>query len=604
MSYTVYGQSANVGVGLEIRESEKELTSTPIDKKTDLDSLPSLPKPSTGMLSSFLNFFGSADISLDEERPPVNLGERITISGDWHILVKENLWEAFSEALLETTSGSQDANRVAAEYSQTLIDRGYLLMAISANADEDHLSVVVDAGRFGDLQIFKTTHTDDGTPIREPYKGRYFSERQIRRMLDDFSNDAIFYYPSFYSRMYEANLHPDLTLDTKLRLRRGKRRYADIEVTASEKLPIHAILDVNNTGTESTEKWRAGLTLQHLNLLRREDVLTFRSINATDFTSMNSFSLSYRQPYRAGNGGAISLFGGYSQIDSDEIAPEIRIQGSGWFVGGQTSYRLIDSPRSVCSIGMGSVYRMMEDQLVFAETEGRPREAEAFPLSFSISYAAKRNDRLLGRNYVTFESAINAGSWIELSSDEAFNDLRQDATEDYTVYRLQLARLQSLDFKATGTPARDWSLFFKFEGQYADGALIPAEQFAVGGANTVRGYEERALLGDHGGFATLELRSPIFQNILTRVRLGRKEQAENRNIDRIQGLLFADGGFISRAELLQGEERTESIYSLGLGIRWSFSRFAQLRADAGYRFEDVLEEEPGVGGHIRFQMQY
>ena len=195
---------------------------------------------------------------------------------------------------------------------------------------------------------------------------------------------------------------------------------------------------------------------------------------------------------------------------------------------------------------------------------------------------------------------------MELSSDEAFNDLRQDAAENYMVYRLQLARLQSLDWKATGTVARDWTLFLKFEGQYADSALIPAEQFAVGGMNTVRGYDERALLGDHGGFATLELRTPILQNVLTGIPgLRQAEGARGaRRVDRLQGVVFADGGFITRAELLQGEERTESIFSAGAGLRWAFSRYAQLRADVGYRFEELLDQETGVGFHVSAQIQY
>jgi len=367
---------------------------------------------------------------------------------------------------------------------------------------------------------------------------------------------------------------------------------------------LHAILEINNTGTESTKEWRAGLTLQHLNLFRRDDVLTLRGINATDLSSLNSFALSYRLPYRWGKGGAATAFGGYSRIDSDEIAPDISIRGSGWFAGFQGAHRMIDTRRHVVSLGFGGVYRSMEDQLVFADTRGRKREAEALPVSLALSYASKRDDAWWGRNYLTVETIYNLGVVMDVSSDEAFNDLRQNAKEEYAVYRVQLARLQSLYFGTDTTARRDWSVFVKGEGQYADGALIPAEQVSVGGMSTVRGYEERALLGDHGGFATIELRTPILQDLVTRAVRWRKAVVPEDSVDRLQLIAFGDVGFISRAELLQGEERSESISSAGMGVRWAFSRYAQIRADVGYRLDELFSQDKGFGFHVSAQLQY
>jgi hemolysin activation/secretion protein len=148
-------------------------------------------------------------------------------------------------------------------------------------------------------------------------------------------------------------------------------------------------------------------------------------------------------------------------------------------------------------------------------------------------------------------------------------------------------------------------LFVKFEGQAADGALIPAEQFAVGGMNTVRGYDERLLLGDHGGVATIELRAPILQDLSTRpFKKSEGKNESDRMVDRLQGLLFVDAGFITRAETLQGETRNESISSAGLGLRWALSRYAQVRADVGYRIDELYDQDRGVGFHVSAQIQY
>jgi hemolysin activation/secretion protein len=60
-----------------------------------------------------------------------------------------------------------------------------------------------------------------------------------------------------------------------------------------------------------------------------------------------------------------------------------------------------------------------------------------------------------------------------------------------------------------GNPAVGSTIFFRSELQLATDPLIPTEQFSLGGATTVRGYRQDALLTDNGFSATAELRLPI-----------------------------------------------------------------------------------------------
>ena len=45
----------------------------------------------------------------------------------------------------------------------------------------------------------------------------------------------------------------------------------------------------------------------------------------------------------------------------------------------------------------------------------------------------------------------------------------------------------------------------RLDGQWSDEPLIPGEQFGIGGARSVRGYEEREASGDSGFFVSAEL---------------------------------------------------------------------------------------------------
>jgi hemolysin activation/secretion protein len=55
-------------------------------------------------------------------------------------------------------------------------------------------------------------------------------------------------------------------------------------------------------------------------------------------------------------------------------------------------------------------------------------------------------------------------------------------------------------------------LRFRADVQYTNDALLPVEQYAVGGLDSVRGYRAFQLLRDKGYTASVEYRIPVFSN--------------------------------------------------------------------------------------------
>ena len=87
--------------------------------------------------------------------------------------------------------------------------------------------------------------------------------------------------------------------------------------------------------------------------------------------------------------------------------------------------------------------------------------------------------------------------------------------------------------------------------------LISGEQFGVGGANSVRGYNERDVSDDKGLQATAEVYTPNF--------------AKTLNIEGdIRALFFYDTGQVSRNLPQPGETTSSSISSFGVGIRLNY----------------------------------
>ncbi|BAZ45590.1 surface antigen D15 domain-containing protein [Chondrocystis sp. NIES-4102] len=78
----------------------------------------------------------------------------------------------------------------------------------------------------------------------------------------------------------------------------------------------------------------------------------------------------------------------------------------------------------------------------------------------------------------------------------------------FFTWRGQFSYLRLLT-KPKGNPAIGSTILWRSELQLAGEALIPTEQFSLGGATSVRGYRQDALLTDNGFSATTEFRFPI-----------------------------------------------------------------------------------------------
>lgn len=105
------------------------------------------------------------------------------------------------------------------------------------------------------------------------------------------------------------------------------------------------------------------------------------------------------------------------------------------------------------------------------------------------------------------QQVISARSQFNLGVD-AFGAtiLNNEPDSQFFSWRGQFAYLRSL---SQTQETFDPTLLLRSEIQLAADPLISTEQFSLGGANTVRGYRQDALLTDSGFLATAELRLPI-----------------------------------------------------------------------------------------------
>jgi len=539
-----------------------------------------------------------------ESLAAVKTVETIVFEGDTAFAEKQNIGKRFNTAL----AGGASAGEALSAINKELINNGFYLARLILKAYDEAsrtLTVQVDSGVFGKVSV--TFQDREG-------EGRWFSKRQIERRFSDLREGDTFDYRALYRRLAEVNASPDLTLDTDIKVRsdvvgEGDNRYvvrsAGLEFLAKEAFPFHAMLEINNYATKELDEWQGQLTFQYLNLTRADDVLTV-SPGMTLNGDLLTLAGSYMRPHYLLKGGSTTLYGGYSDLNSDNVVPRVDLAGTGWFGGLAETFKLVENDRSLLSLSGGILYRYIEDQFS-AHVGGhrlslQQRNVSVLPFSLSLSYADRQPDFLRGRNFATLTGVFNL--WA--GGNNSLDQMWYGAEENYKIARLQLARLQPLfgTRDAKENPIRQWTLYFRAEGQYSPDPLIPAEKLFLGGYQTVRGYTTKSVLGDTGAYGTIELRTPILLDTFAQVFRTKRDIP----FDRLQLLVFCDAGYTRQEKPLPGSLKSEPLLSAGAGARFALTKYSQFRFDYGFPLIKIDSDEDSrnssgafyVSGQLQF----
>jgi len=154
-----------------------------------------------------------------------------------------------------------------------------------------------------------------------------------------------------------------------------------------------------------------------------------------------------------------------------------------------------------------------------------------------------------------------------------------DGTDDiFKQARFQVGTAGYRLFRFGGSYSRaiggDWQGRIRLDAQYTDDSLVTGEQFAIGGADNVRGFNERFTSNDRGYRTNWEISTPDWAK-----KLGLTD-------GRLRFLAFYDTGVTSRNQPLPGELEAASLDSAGVGIRFSYKNYLTARFDVAHVFHD------------------
>ena len=150
------------------------------------------------------------------------------------------------------------------------------------------------------------------------------------------------------------------------------------------------------------------------------------------------------------------------------------------------------------------------------------------------------------------------------NDDLAYAVARAGAERSWTVL--------GFDAQLTHTFLEEWAVQASLDGQFAGEPLIPGEQLGIGGASSVRGFDERVTSGDNGAVLNVEVWSPKLLPV-----------------DGPRAIGFVDFGYRELENAQVGEVKSDGVVSAGLGIRWQWREQVSLGADWAKVLERVEE---------------
>lgn len=425
----------------------------------------------------------------------------------------------------------------AAESLEELLrERGYAFHRVSIprqRTSSGSIRFVVQAFRIGTVNV-------EGA--------QYFSPDDVRHSLPVLVEGATPNSRALARNLELANSHPTRRLGLTVK-KSDKPGYLDATLKVQDRSPHQFFTAVNNRGSNETGEARWAFGYQNSDLFGTDHAVTLTyTTSPGHWDDVAQYGLNYNIPLY-GLGGTLSAFYSYSDVDSGTIADFFQVSGKGKFGGVRYLQLLLPFGKYRHRAEFSVEDRLFDNNVDF---RGRPIGVDVRSRPIGVRYSGEWV-------YPNANVGFSLGAFTNLhggsdNDDDAYNRSRTGADSSWTAIRYGANADYSFSNK--------WLLRARMNGQYARDPLISGEQLGFGGADSLRGYEERVVAADRGVQATVEAWAPP---VLPSLSL----------------LAFADGALGKREQVQPGESRTLTLSSVGLGVRWRPNDHIVLNIDAG-----------------------
>lgn len=421
---------------------------------------------------------------------------------------------------------------------------------------------------------------------------RYVDQGMIRRRVPELAAGKV---PNF--ERVQAQLAAASRDDRRLQpvLRPGSAPgTVDAELKVEDRAPWSGSVELHNDHADDTDPWRLHASVRYANLWQRDHALSLTAITAPREPSQSQVLVaSYGWPMDDGwSGSAYAVW-------SDSVVEPVgaTVFGQGFTLGLRAQYAFAYGG-GYHSISLGADFKDLKERLQFGDDSlSTPLRYLPLQVAWTGTWPEARRLTTLNAQWtMAFRGLLSRD--VECPGDvgpvDQFACKRQGGDGGFNHLRLDLRHQRPAPWDGWGR----WSL--RLQAQLASQPLVSAEQFAVGGADTVRGYLQAEASGDRGLQGSAEWEGPSLLS------------APGGDVDGAAGWLRALSlvGFVDVARIWVeapsvGQQPRRSLIGAGVGLRLRAAAGLSAEADLAWPGKAAVATEAGDPRlHLRMQAQF
>lgn len=471
----------------------------------------------------------------------------IRFQGNNVISSEELIW--LVDEFLEQTIEVKDLQKIADKVTNYYKSEGYILTRayvppqnIELQDGGGKITIMVHEGRLGRVVI-------NGN--------KRYEKEMIRNVMKMLSEEGVISADTIERTLLLLMDYPGLRVRATF-VPSVEPGYTNVVLNVTEEARVMFGVDYNNFGSEYVARHRIGAGMSLNNLSGIGDAFHLKGVFGPDGAGdVGDGGMFYgRAMYTVPilfQGTRLGLAYSYLRYDMGQELSALEATGQSQQANIWLSHPIVRSRNLSWWVEGGFDYKKARNELF--GTGG-------FTLYDDDLYIARASthvevvDGWKGRN------VINASVYQGLADDVI--DSRLEGDSQFTKGELKFARYQYM---------ADWmTLLFSGTGQLCVERLPSSEQIQIGGAGTVRGYKQSMYSGDSGFYGTAELRVTIWD------KWGKWFRADRERTS-FQLAAFFDIGKVWLADNYPGEIDDAGLSGAGVGIRFAYSPYVQLKID-------------------------
>lgn len=340
----------------------------------------------------------------------------------------------------------------------------------------------------------------------------------------------------------------------------------DVILRTIDRYPLRVYAGYEDSGNALTGFDRVQAGANWGNAFGRDEQMNYQLSASPDFKKLVAHSGSYIVPLPKWRH-TLTVFGSFAESRPELAGGFFALAGRTWQASARYRVPLAARGTLTREFTAGVDFKRSNNNLSFGGTQVFAQKNDV--VQATAAYSTNRPDSY-GMMAGALTLAVSPGGLSSGNHTREYQAARSRARPDYVYARLELERLTKLP--------RGFSWVARGTAQLASANLLGSEQLGLGGAGSLRGYEEREANGDDGFVLVNELHASPF-------RVG-GAPGPGQTTGRLDPLVFFDYGIVRSHDRLPGEPKRLELASTGVGFRYNLGGNLMLRADYGWQLKE------------------